>query len=106
MSVNARGRSAPDADARDRRNPQLQWIVDIYVLIAGVVLFAGALADRFGRRRSLLAGLSVYASAATAGSFADTANQVIAARADFSTELKTFVDERVGHDGYGSTSEY
>lgn len=65
----------------DASQTQLQWMIDIYVLIAGVVMFAGALADRYGRRLALLGGLSVFAIAATAASFADTANQVLAARA-------------------------
>src|SRR5512134_4094101 len=40
---------------------QLQWIVDAYaVLFAGVLLTAGALGDRFGRRGALLGGLLVF----------------------------------------------
>src|SRR3954468_16109151 len=37
---------------------QLQWIVDVYMLVfAGVVLTAGSLGDRFGRKRALTFGL-------------------------------------------------
>ena len=37
---------------------QLQWIVDSYTLVfAGLLLFAGALGDYFGRRRALVLGL-------------------------------------------------
>ena len=37
---------------------QLQWVVDAYTLaFAGLLLLAGALGDRFGRRRTLLAGV-------------------------------------------------
>ncbi|MGE0141537.1 MAG: MFS transporter, partial [Ilumatobacteraceae bacterium] len=40
---------------------QLQWIVDSYVLVfAGLLLPAGALGDRFGRRGALYAGLAVF----------------------------------------------
>lgn len=51
----------------------LQWIVDAYTLVfAALVLAAGALGDRFGRKRLLLIGLGVYmfgnAGAALAGS--------------------------------------
>lgn len=39
----------------------LQWVVDSYALaLASVVLTAGSLADRFGRRRVFLVGLSVF----------------------------------------------
>ncbi len=41
----------------------LQWIVDAYVLVfAGLLLSAGALGDRFGRRGALSAGLVVFAT--------------------------------------------
>jgi EmrB/QacA subfamily drug resistance transporter len=40
------------------------WIVDIYALVfAGLLLFAGALGDRFGRKGALLTGLVVFAAA-------------------------------------------
>ena len=39
----------------------LQWVVDAYTLaLAAVVLTAGSLADRFGRRRLFTIGLSVF----------------------------------------------
>jgi EmrB/QacA subfamily drug resistance transporter len=44
---------------------ELTWIVDAYtVVFAGLLLFAGALGDRFGRRELLLAGLAVFGAAA------------------------------------------
>ena len=40
---------------------ELQWVVDAYTLVfAGLLLLAGALGDRYGRRRTLLAGLAVF----------------------------------------------
>src|SRR4029450_5547080 len=40
---------------------ELQWIVDAYaVLFAGLLLSAGAIGDRFGRRGALLGGLAVF----------------------------------------------
>ena len=40
---------------------QLQWIVDGYLLVfAGLLLTAGSLGDRFGRRRALVTGLLVF----------------------------------------------
>lgn len=60
----------------------LQWIVDAYaVVFAGLLLTAGAIGDRFGRRRALLAGLVVFGIAALAGGLATDASQVIASRA-------------------------
>jgi EmrB/QacA subfamily drug resistance transporter len=45
----------------------LQWVVDAYTLaLASVVLTAGSLADRFGRRRLFTAGLVVFTAASAA----------------------------------------
>src|SRR5215213_4579211 len=47
---------------------QITWIVDAYtVVFAGLLLFAGALGDRFGRRGLLMAGLAVFGTAAGLG---------------------------------------
>ncbi|MFD0903216.1 hypothetical protein [Actinomadura sediminis] len=41
----------------------LLWIVDSYVLVFGCLLIpAGALGDRYGRKGALLAGLGVFAA--------------------------------------------
>ena len=46
---------------------ELTWIVDAYtVVFAGLLLFAGAVGDRFGRRQILLTGLVVFGVAAGA----------------------------------------
>jgi EmrB/QacA subfamily drug resistance transporter len=61
---------------------QLQWTVDAYSLaFAAPILFAGALADRFGRRRGFLAGLLVFLVASSAAAFAGSPETLIAARA-------------------------
>jgi EmrB/QacA subfamily drug resistance transporter len=45
----------------------LQWVVDAYTLaLASVVLTAGSLADRFGRRRLFMVGLIVFTAASAA----------------------------------------
>src|SRR6266699_7172987 len=60
----------------------LQWIVDAYNLVfAALVLVAGSLSDRLGRKGMLLAGLGVFGAASLAGSFCTTAGQLIGARA-------------------------
>jgi EmrB/QacA subfamily drug resistance transporter len=69
--------------ARDLRatQTQLQWIVDAYaVVFAGLLLLAGALGDRVGRRHLLIVGLAVFAGAAAAGTFADDPSALIAVR--------------------------
>ncbi len=60
----------------------LQWIVDAYNLVfAALVLIAGSMSDRLGRKGMLLAGLGVFSAASLAGSFCTTAHQLIGVRA-------------------------
>src|SRR5947209_14841423 len=60
----------------------LQWVVDAYTLVfAALILAAGSLSDRVGRKGTLLAGLGVFALGSLAGSLANTPNELIAARA-------------------------
>jgi len=61
---------------------QLQWIVDAYVLVfAGLLLSAGALGDRFGRRGALSSGLVVFAAGSAVAMHVGSASSLIAARA-------------------------
>ncbi|MFF0519562.1 MFS transporter [Actinomadura nitritigenes] len=61
---------------------ELQWIVDSYLLVfAALLLPAGLLGDRLGRRRTLLAGMAVFGAASLAGALAGGTGGVIAARA-------------------------
>ncbi|MER7847850.1 DHA2 family efflux MFS transporter permease subunit [Kitasatospora sp. NPDC096077] len=56
----------------------LQWVLDIYALaLAALLLGAGSLADRFGRRRTYLCGLGLFAAASLACGLADTGGQLI-----------------------------
>ena len=60
----------------------LQWIVDAYVLVfAGLLLAAGNLGDRHGRKRALQSGLLIFGLASAGGAFAANGGQLIAARA-------------------------
>ncbi len=61
------------SDALNASSTDLQWVVDAYTLsFAALLLPAGKLSDRWGRRRMLLVGLAGFAvvSAATAFSWA------------------------------------
>jgi len=59
----------------------LQWIADAYTLcFAALLVPAGALGDRYGRRLSLVGGLAVFALGSTAAAFASGAAMLIAAR--------------------------
>ncbi|HVM65249.1 MAG TPA: MFS transporter [Acidimicrobiales bacterium] len=61
---------------------QLQWIVDAYTLVfAGLLLTAGSLSDRFGRKLSLGTGLLVFGAGSVACAFAGSADILIATRA-------------------------
>src|SRR5438874_10304613 len=56
-----------------------QWMVDAYSLVfAGLLLPAGALGDRFGRRGALQGGLVLFGLASLLAAFASDAAVVIA----------------------------
>ena len=59
----------------------LQWVVDAYTLVfAALILAAGSLSDRVGRKGILLVGLFVFGGGSLAGSLAQNPDQLIAAR--------------------------
>jgi EmrB/QacA subfamily drug resistance transporter len=61
---------------------QLQWIADAYNLVfAAMLLPAGLLGDRYGRKRMLMIALVLFGLASAACAFAPTAEWLIAARA-------------------------
>ncbi|GAA3241383.1 MFS transporter [Streptomyces lavendulae] len=60
----------------------LQWVMDVYALaLAALLLGAGSLADRIGRRRVYLGGLAVFAAASLACGLATGPQALIAFRA-------------------------
>jgi MFS family permease len=60
----------------------IQWVVNAYALAqAGLLLAAGAAADRYGRKRMLLAGLVLFGAGSLAAGLAGTVGGLIAARA-------------------------
>ena len=61
---------------------QLQWIVDAYTLVfAGLLLTMGSLGDRFGRKKALMIGLTIFCAGSIWAAFSGSANVLIAARA-------------------------
>jgi EmrB/QacA subfamily drug resistance transporter len=66
-----------DADTAD-----LQWIVDAYTLVmAGLMLSAGSLSDRYGRRGFLSSGLALFALTSAVAAQVDSADALIWGRA-------------------------
>ncbi len=60
----------------------LQWVTGAYSLtFGGLLLTAGSMADRFGRRRVLLIGLAVFGSLSLCVVLVTTAGELIALRA-------------------------
>lgn len=46
---------------------QLSWVIDAYALVfAALLLLGGAIGDRYGRRRALLAGLAIFGTGSAA----------------------------------------
>ncbi|WP_433192767.1 MFS transporter [Nocardia sp. CA-107356] len=59
----------------------LEWTVDAYTLVlAGLLISSGAIADRFGRRRVFRFGLVVFGAASVACAMASSIGVLIAAR--------------------------
>ncbi len=74
---------AVDLDAGTRA---LQWIVDGYNLaFAALVLAAGSVSDRYGRRPALILGLLGFAAASAAGGVVDSPEALVAARVAMGT---------------------
>src|ERR1700761_9239428 len=61
---------------------QLEWAINSYTLVfAGLLFTAGILADRLGRRITLITGLALFGIASLVSAYAQSADQLIAARA-------------------------
>src|ERR1700683_828587 len=57
---------------------QLEWIIDAYLLVFAVLLLpAGALGDRYGRRKALFVGLVVFGAASAAAMAVSSPNELI-----------------------------
>ena len=68
-------------DELDASSSQLQWIVDGYLLVFAVLLLlAGSLGDRFGRKKALMFGLVVFGAGSLLAAAAPGTTQLIASR--------------------------
>jgi EmrB/QacA subfamily drug resistance transporter len=69
------------ADELDASPAGLQWIVASYSLVfAGLLLSAGALGDRYGRRLALNVGLAIFGLASALAALCTTTAQLVVAR--------------------------
>jgi EmrB/QacA subfamily drug resistance transporter len=60
----------------------LTWVADAYALtLASLLLLAGALGDRFGRRGALLAGIALFGTGSLLSGLAHSGGQLVAFRA-------------------------
>lgn len=61
---------------------RLEWVIDAYSLVfAALLLPAGAIGDRYGRRRALVAGLLIFGTGSAVAMTAGSITELIALRA-------------------------
>ncbi|MFD8934218.1 MFS transporter [Streptomyces sp. NPDC059578] len=66
----------------DASSADIQWMINAYSLVqSGLLLTVGSAADRYGRRKLLIAGLAVFGVGSLAAGLAQSSGQLIAARA-------------------------
>ena len=66
----------------DASSTELQWIVDAYAMVfGGLLLFFGALGDRYGRKGALQIGLVIFGLASLVATTTDSPAQLIGIRA-------------------------
>ncbi|MFE4871530.1 MFS transporter [Streptomyces sp. NPDC056682] len=59
----------------------LQWILESYMLVfAGLLLTAGSLSDRFGRRKMMIIGLALFGAASVIAMLATSSEQLVVGR--------------------------
>ncbi len=66
----------------DASTADIQWMINAYSLVqSGLLLTAGNAADRYGRKKMLVAGLALFGIGSLAAGLAQSSAQLIAARA-------------------------
>lgn len=86
---------------------QVKWTLTIYILAFGMTqLLAGGLADRYGRRRTLLWSLAAYAGSGLTGAFAPDLTFLLACRVvqGAATALSVICVRAAIRDSYSAAS--
>ncbi|MFF6989337.1 MFS transporter [Streptomyces sp. NPDC010273] len=66
----------------DASTADIQWMINAYSLVqSGLLLTAGSAADRYGRKKMLIAGLVLFGAGSLIAGLAQSTGQLIAARA-------------------------
>ncbi|TDD75109.1 MFS transporter [Actinomadura darangshiensis] len=66
----------------DATTSDVQWMIDAYSLVfAGLLITAGSLGDRHGRRRAMLIGFALFGAGSLLAAFAANPAQLVAMRA-------------------------
>ncbi|MCP9951672.1 MFS transporter [Actinomadura madurae] len=66
----------------DATTSDVQWVIDAYSLVfAGLLITAGSLGDRYGRRRAMLIGFALFGAGSLLAAFAADPAQLVAMRA-------------------------
>jgi DHA2 family multidrug resistance protein-like MFS transporter len=60
---------------------QLEWAINSYTLVAGLLFTFGVIGDRIGRKRMLIIGMVMFGLSSLISSYAQTPDQLILARA-------------------------
>ncbi|MEU8826237.1 MFS transporter [Streptomyces sp. NPDC048636] len=70
------------SEEMDATTADIQWMINAYSLVqSGLLLTAGSAADRYGRKKMLVAGLALFGVGSLSASLAQGPGQLIAARA-------------------------
>jgi EmrB/QacA subfamily drug resistance transporter len=65
----------------DASTSELQWVIDAYgIVLAGLLVLGGGLADRYGRRRVFLIGYAVFGLACLLAAFSSSVETLVVAR--------------------------
>nr|WP_269475777.1 MULTISPECIES: MFS transporter [Streptomyces] len=68
----------PIQQSLDATNAELQWSLDSYLITFAAFLFTGGVcADRFGRKKTLIAGLVVFGASSVLGAYAGDITELI-----------------------------
>ncbi|MER6916541.1 MFS transporter [Streptomyces sp. NPDC000594] len=69
------------AEDLDASSQDIQWIIDSYILVfAGLLLTAGSLSDKYGRRKLMIIGLVLFGLASVLATYATSPEQLILGR--------------------------